>query len=135
MFGLIRAIDGVITYECDFCHKTFQKRCYIVRHRRIHTGEKSFECDTCEKRFAQRGDLLRHIRTHGDNLLVTKKTTGAHRCDLCDKSYSTMFNLKRHIRSHGTLMAQKNGESFSRNSSIPRFAVRVIASLITIYFY
>ncbi|PIK33562.1 putative zinc finger protein [Apostichopus japonicus] len=48
---------------CSRCPKSFKKHCDLVRHIRIHTGEKPF-CDLCGKAFAVKSTLSCHMRTH-----------------------------------------------------------------------
>lgn len=51
-------------YSCSFCVKTFSQPHQLVRHERMHTGEKPFVCDVCGKGCSQKGDLVRHKRKH-----------------------------------------------------------------------
>lgn len=61
---LPRVQDG---YGCHHCQKTFDLRCDLTQHLRIHTPEeeKRFVCDTCQKRFVFGKDLRRHEKIHG----------------------------------------------------------------------
>lgn len=39
--------------SCQYCGKQFAKNCLLIRHERIHNGQKPFKCDSCDQCFAQ----------------------------------------------------------------------------------
>ena len=49
-------------YECPFCQKIMDRYFMMVRHIRIHTGEKPFACKYCNYRAAQKNDLKTHCK-------------------------------------------------------------------------
>ncbi|KAH9467836.1 hypothetical protein MJO29_006241 [Puccinia striiformis f. sp. tritici] len=55
-------------YACtwDGCGKAFTTSGHLVRHKRIHTGEKRYECamQNCTSRFSRQDNMLQHYRTH-----------------------------------------------------------------------
>lgn len=53
-----------IVNKCDHCNKSFKKPSDLVRHIRIHTGEKPFACHICTRSFTVKSTLDSHMKTH-----------------------------------------------------------------------
>ncbi|XP_038145267.1 zinc finger protein 236-like isoform X3 [Cyprinodon tularosa] len=77
---------------CSFCPKSFKKPSDLVRHIRIHTGEKPYKCDECGKSFTVKSTLDCHVKTHTGQKLFS--------CHMCNTSFSTKGSLKVHMRLH-----------------------------------
>ncbi|XP_070556431.1 zinc finger protein ZFP2-like isoform X2 [Ptychodera flava] len=46
---------------CGVCGRGFSERYRLMRHEKIHTGEKPFKCDQCDKVFSRKDNLDRHF--------------------------------------------------------------------------
>ena len=57
--------------RCSTCDKSFKKPSDLLRHVRIHTGEKPFRCDLCSREFTVKSTLDSHLKTHGPGMLET----------------------------------------------------------------
>jgi len=79
-------------YLCTVCDKQFSSSCYLIVHRRLHTGEKPYQCPMCDKRFARKSHVTLHQRTHSGEK--------PYPCTVCDKRFARRENLRDHLRAH-----------------------------------
>ncbi|CAH1777948.1 unnamed protein product [Owenia fusiformis] len=50
------------TYQCELCHKIFNKSSVYKRHLKVHSGLKPYVCEICSKGFNRKDVLQRHIK-------------------------------------------------------------------------
>ena len=108
------------THKCSTCLKLFQKKSNLVRHLRVHTGERPYVCSVCDKPYKSSSSLVNHMKIHSDETpykcsicgkeFKTKAYLNAHLmlhadkrpygCSICDKSFSYSSRLADHMKTH-----------------------------------
>uniref|UniRef100_A0A4W3HK14 Uncharacterized LOC103189828 n=1 Tax=Callorhinchus milii TaxID=7868 RepID=A0A4W3HK14_CALMI len=107
-------------HRCLECGRRFTQASSLLRHRRVHTGERPFPCQVCGKGFIQGSDLVKHSRVHSGER--------AFWCPQCGKRFRQPETLAKHrkLLHRGEGVAASPQEQAAGNLSLP---LSLLASL------
>jgi len=81
--------ESIKTHKCQYCEKSFIRRCHLVAHLTHHTGIRNYVCSICGKAFLRSGTLKGHTAVHSSER--------PFQCTICGDA----FKLKKHLKQHG----------------------------------
>ena len=85
-----------VAYKCNYAGCTYAcaRNDSLLKHERLHTGERPFICDVCARAFTQKGHLAKHVRAkHAGGGNVAR-----FRCQQCNLVWKCKVSLLKHLR-------------------------------------
>ena len=79
-------------FKCDYCEKEFGYEVALIKHIRIHTGERPHKCTICDKGFSQSSGLYAHMRMHSN--------LRPYSCTKCSKTFKVKGDRDNHVKKH-----------------------------------
>ncbi|NP_001315144.1 zinc finger protein 1035 isoform X1 [Danio rerio] len=105
--------------KCPFCKSSYSSHAVLIRHIRIHTGERPFQCTTCGRHFSRKEYLKVHeekcqveqppslkkskskkIKAERSVDTAINQTSRPYFCSYCPHAFRFSSNLKLHERAH-----------------------------------
>ena len=57
---------AIKTLTCNICKETYKYKSQLIRHKRVHSGEKPYKCEVCANSFGRKDYLSKHMVVHSD---------------------------------------------------------------------
>ncbi|XP_042860638.1 protein tramtrack, alpha isoform-like isoform X3 [Penaeus japonicus] len=77
-------------HHCPYCNYTTVRKYDLVKHVRVHTGERPFTCPDCAQQFSQSSALKCHMR-------IVHKQDKVYFCEYCHQRFHQKPSLQEHV--------------------------------------
>ncbi|XP_051528618.1 zinc finger and BTB domain-containing protein 40-like [Myxocyprinus asiaticus] len=114
----------LVSYTCEWCKKTFDFKCRLIKHKKgcaLSPGREQ-RCSECSMAFPTLKSLHQHcIEAHG-SLPAKQRKTEQVSCDMCDKTFKHSSGLLYHKRTEHfeerPYACEECGAKFAATSSL-----------------
>lgn len=88
-----------VSYSCDWCGKTFDFKCRLIKHKKVCalSPGKEQRCSECSVPFPTLKSLHQHCAEAHGGPPAKKKKTDQVSCDMCDKTFKHSSGAWRHL--------------------------------------
>ncbi|RVE43047.1 hypothetical protein evm_012318 [Chilo suppressalis] len=83
-------------FACDQCDYKTANKYDLIKHLRIHKGEKIYQCQHCTSAYHTSSNLTSHIR-------YVHEREKKYACELCERRFFDRTKYSRHIDSHNNV--------------------------------
>ena len=101
------------THACEYCNRRFNESSNLIKHRRIHTGQRPYKCTFCGKDFTQSSNLNVHKKICKGQFFSRGSTRFSN-----PKSQNQFTKIGRYVSSSRT-GAFQNSSQLSYEDNLP----------------